>query len=294
MGIRQASVQSDRASPVSLGVFVAVTLLSSWAISFIAITDTIPWYTTVLIMFSPAVVVLLIRRVHGHSILKTIWSSLKGTTTVSLLFAIGYPIVFISTAAIIALTTGLGTYQPGADNVVRQIVEGTGILLPVWIVLNLILVYGEELGWRGYLLPELTDRWGRIRASAVVGVVWGLYHFAFLYNAGVVLGVENPLLIASIQASAVFTISFPFAYSYYLTDGSVLPAMLLHLIWNIINPWILGDIYANVQGVVGGQVFLVNGEGLVGLVLGLVALGGFALLFRRGILIRESGEAPRP
>lgn len=286
--------QSNRAPPAHLGVFAAATLILSWGISFVVIGETIPWFTTVLIMFSPAVVVLSIRRATGHSILRTILSSLRGTTWVSLGFAIIYPVVFIGVAALVALTTGLGTYQPGADNVLREIIAANGVLLPIWVVLNLIIVYGEELGWRGYLLPELTNRWGRVRAAGAVGVVWGLYHAAFLYNAGVVLGVANPLLITVIQGSAAFTMSFAFAYSYYLTDGSVLPAMIMHLLWNIINPWILGDIYANVDGVVGGQVFMINGEGLVGLVIGLVALGGFVVLFRRGILIRESGDGPRP
>ena len=135
------------------------------------------------------------------------------------------------------------------------------------------------------MLPELTARWGRVRATAAVGVVWALFHSAFLYRAGVAIGVENPLLITVVQAAAVFTISFPFSYAYYLTDESVFPVMILHLIWNIINPWILGDIYANVEGLVAGQIFVVNGEGLVGVVLGLVALGGFVILFRRGTLI---------
>ena len=293
MSIEQTATQADRASPTALGVFVVVTLLVSWTISFAAITDTIPPYTTALIMLTPAVVVLGIRRAQGHSLLQTVKSSLQGTTARSLLFALGYPILFISVAAVIALASGLGTYQPGADNVLRTIIEGNGVLLPVWVLLNLGIVYGEELGWRGYLLPELTGRWGRVRAAAAVGVVWGLYHAAFLYNAGVALGVENPLLITAIQGSAVFTISFPFAYSYYLSDGSVLPAMILHLVWNIINPWILGDIYANVEGVVGGQVFMVNGEGLVGSVLGVVAIAGFIVLFRRGTLVRETVEPPR-
>jgi len=144
--------QSNRAPPAHLGVFAAATLILSWGISFVVIGETIPWYTTVLIMFSPAVVVLSIRRATGHSILRTILSSLRGTTWVSLGFAIIYPVVFIGAAALLALTTGLGTYQPGADNVLREIIAANGVLLPIWVVLNLIIVYGEELGWRGYLL----------------------------------------------------------------------------------------------------------------------------------------------
>jgi len=280
----QSSANLD--PPVALGAFVVGTLTLSWAISFVSITDTVPVYTTLLLMLTPATVALGIRRVQGYSVLRTIRSSLRGVTGRSLLFAVIYPMGFIGIAALLALTSGLGTYQAGPENIVILALRQGGVLLLVaFLFQSLIRMYGEEFGWRGYLLPELTARWGRVRATAAVGVVWALFHSAFVYNAGVAIGVENPLLITVVQAAAVFTISFPFSYAYYLTDGSVFPVMILHLIWNILNPWILGDIYANVEGLVAGQIFVVNGEGLVGVVLGLVALGGFVILFRRGTLI---------
>jgi membrane protease YdiL (CAAX protease family) len=272
--------------PVALGVFVVGTLVLSWVISFVLITDTVPVYTTLLLMLTPATVALVIRRFQGDSVLRTISSSLRGSTSRSLLFAVVYPVGFIGIAALLALATGLGTYQAGPENiVVLALRQGGVLLLVVFLFESLIRMYGEEFGWRGYLLPELTARWGKVRATAAVGVVWALFHSAFLYNAGVAIGVENPLLITVVQAVAVFTISFPFSYAYYLTDESVFPVMILHLIWNILNPWVLGDIYANVEGLVAGQIFVVNGEGLVGVVLGLVALGGFVILYRRGTFI---------
>lgn len=280
----QSSASLD--PPVALGAFVVGTLTLSWAISFVLITDTVPVYTTLLLMLTPATVALVIRRVQGYSVLRTIRSSLRGSTSRSLLFAVVYPVGFIGIAALLALTSGLGTYQAGPENIVILALRQGGVLLLVaFLFQSLIRMYGEEFGWRGYLLPELTARWGRVGATAAVGVVWALFHSAFLYRAGVAIGVENPLLITVVQATAVFTISFPFSYAYYLTDESVFPVMILHLIWNIMNPWILGDIYANVEGLVAGQIFVVNGEGLVGVVLGLVALGGFIILFRRGTLI---------
>jgi len=273
-------------SPVAIGVFVAGTLLLSWTISFVLITDTVPVYTTLLLMLTPATVALGIRRAQGHSVLRTISASLRGSTARSLLFAVAYPVGFIGIAALLALTTGLGTYQAGPENIVSVALQQGGVvLLSVFLIESLIRMYGEEFGWRGYLLPELTSRWGRVRATAAVGVVWALFHSAFLYRAGVAIGVENPLVITVLQAGAVFTISFPFSYAYYLTDESVFPVMILHLIWNILNPWVLGDIYANVEGLVAGQVFVVNGEGLVGVVVGLFALAGFVIIFRRGTFI---------
>lgn len=277
---------SDLDPPVAIGAFIAGTLILSWGISFVVITDTVPEYTTLLLMLTPATVALSIRRIQGHSVLRTVSSSLRGSTGRSLLFAVAYPIGFIGIAALLALTTGLGTYQAGPENIIAIALRQGGVLLLVlFLLMAMLRMYGEEFGWRGYLLPELTARWGRVRATAAVGVVWAVFHSAFLYRAGVAIGVENPLLITAVQAVAVFTISFPFSYTYYLTDESVFPVMVLHLLWNILNPWILGDIYANVEGLVAGQIFVVNGEGLVGAIVGLVALGGFVVLFRRGTLI---------
>jgi membrane protease YdiL (CAAX protease family) len=276
---------ANRDSPVALGVFVVGTLLLSWTISFVLIGETVPEYTTLVLMLTPATVALVIRRVQGYSLLRTISSSLRGTTGRSLLFAVVYPVGFIGLAALVALTTGLGTYQPGPENsIVTALRQGGVVLVGIFLLLSLVRMYGEEFGWRGYLLPELTARWGRVRATAAVGVVWALFHSAFLYRAGVAIGVENPLLITVVQAGAVFTVSFPFSYAYYLTDESVVPVMILHLIWNVLNPWILGDIYADVEGLVAGQVFVVSGEGVVGVVVGLVAVGGFIVLFQRGTL----------
>jgi membrane protease YdiL (CAAX protease family) len=255
-------------------------------VAFVTITDTVPVYTTLLMMLTPATVALGVRRVQGYSVLRTISSSLRGSTGRSLLFAVVYPVGFIRIAALFALTTGLGTYRVGPENIIIVALrQGGVILLFLFVLQSLLRMYGEEFGWRGYLLPELTARWGRVRATAAVGVAWALFHSAFLYRAGVAIGVENPLLITVVQAVAVFTIPFPYSYAYYLADASVFPVMLTHLIWNILNPWVLGDIYANVEGLVAGQIFVVNGEGLVGVVLRLVVLGWFVVLFRRGTLI---------
>lgn len=40
---------------------------------------------------------------------------------------------------------------------------------------NGVFGLGEEIGWRGYLLPKLMPL-GKVRAYAIVGAVWGLWH----------------------------------------------------------------------------------------------------------------------
>ena len=42
--------------------------------------------------------------------------------------------------------------------------------------LNLIPAAGEELGWRGWLLPHLKERCGTAKAVVYSGLIWGLWH----------------------------------------------------------------------------------------------------------------------
>ena len=53
-------------------------------------------------------------------------------------------------------------------------------------ILNSLFTFGEEFGWRAYLLPKLLPL-GQRRATVVLGVVWGVWHWPVIamgYNYG--------------------------------------------------------------------------------------------------------------
>ncbi|SJN10644.1 CAAX amino terminal protease family protein [Leucobacter sp. 7(1)] len=58
--------------------------------------------------------------------------------------------------------------------------------LPFGVIFNCIFTFGEELGWRGWLLPALRPL-GTWPALVISGVIWGLWHSPVIllgYNFG--------------------------------------------------------------------------------------------------------------
>jgi len=41
----------------------------------------------------------------------------------------------------------------------------------------------EELGWSGYLIDPMQNRWGALSASMIVGLVWAVFHYVALRQA---------------------------------------------------------------------------------------------------------------
>ena len=75
----------------------------------------------------------------------------------------------------------------------------------------------EEPGWRGYALPLLLRRHSALVASAVLGVMWTLWHLPLFLT-----GLPWP------DAALIFALSFVFTAIYLRTAGSVPIAFLLH------------------------------------------------------------------
>lgn len=99
-------------------------------------------------------------------------------------------------------------------------------------LIGIMVVLGpvEELGWRGFLLPALQQRYTPIRAGLIVGVVWGIWHIpAFLIADTPQSGwAFAPYFVAVVSVSVIMTALFN------ASGGSLLLAMLMHFQLN--NP----------------------------------------------------------
>jgi membrane protease YdiL (CAAX protease family) len=111
---------------------------------------------------------------------------------------------------------------------------GAGIGLLVYVLVNAtigivtscVTALGEELGWRGFLVPELakTTSFGWVAFAS--GVIWGAWHLPLIIGAD--YHGSNPLWY-SLACFGVTVIAMGYLYAWIrLESGSVWPAMLLH------------------------------------------------------------------
>jgi membrane protease YdiL (CAAX protease family) len=104
-------------------------------------------------------------------------------------------------------------------------------LATVGIVGSCISALGEELGWRGFLVPQLAKITSFPRVALISGAVWALWHyplilFADYHGAG-------PLWY-SVACFTVMVLGISFLFAWMrLKSGSVWTGMLLHASHNL-------------------------------------------------------------
>lgn len=83
----------------------------------------------------------------------------------------------------------------------------------------------EELGWRGFMLPQLQKRYGPLVSSLIIGVVWTLWHAP----PGIIeIGLVEWALGLPFYMATITGISIVLTWLYNGSGGSVLLAMVFH------------------------------------------------------------------
>jgi membrane protease YdiL (CAAX protease family) len=97
------------------------------------------------------------------------------------------------------------------------------------ILINMIFTFGEEFGWRGYLLPRLSPL-GGVQAAIITGVVWGLWHAPII----ILNGYNYPgHPWSGVVMMVVFTIALSMIFAWLrFRSGSVWPSTLAHAAFN--------------------------------------------------------------
>lgn len=148
-------------------------------------------------------------------------------------------------------------------------------------IVNGLLGFGEELGWRGYLLPKLMPL-GKFKAYVLLGIVWGLWHLPLILIGFTYPG--QPLL--GTLAFIALLLSFgTYMNELTLRHRSSVLAGWIHGVFNSQKLGVWPLLFPNINPLIGGYA------GLVGIIVWL-ALGLFQT--RRSTMIERCAAQPLP
>ncbi|URZ00527.1 CPBP family intramembrane glutamic endopeptidase [Clostridium felsineum] len=88
---------------------------------------------------------------------------------------------------------------------------------------------GEEIGWRGYLLPRFQEKSSPLKSGLLIGIVWACWHIPlFLISGTSQYGIPFALfLILDIYISVLIT------WVFNRTNGSLIFPILIHTSYNV-------------------------------------------------------------
>ena len=170
-------------------------------------------------------------------------------TPMNLLASIGIPtVIWLSTALIVYF--------------VSSTINASWIsfaAFPIIYITNL----GEEVGWRGFALPQLLKSYQPLNASLILGIVWGAFHFPLYW--------QKPLF-AILFLAFTPALSIIITWLFLRSRGSILLITLVHATY---NAWV--------------QVFLTtNSELIMAISVGISWMVVIILLTRYGIRLSNS------
>lgn len=124
----------------------------------------------------------------------------------------------------VAITAALG----GPD-ALRAVTPAALLLYPAAYLAHFI--FGplfEESGWRGFALPRMQDRFGPLRASLLLGLLWSGWHFFLYVPVWFSSGAGNGVAGVGIFTLTTTAMTFIFTWLSNNSRASLLLAILLH------------------------------------------------------------------
>lgn len=201
------------------------------------------------IVWSPGIAALITSRLYRRNLTELGWH--WGNWHYHLL---SYFIPFIYTLVAYLTTWFFGFGSFFNHNSVQEIAKSYGWeTLPPSLIIFLYIVFsgtlgmleacppalGEEIGWRGFLVPELAKTTTFFNTAWISGIVWAVWHYPVIIFGGYNGGTSIPYSLFCFTI-AVIAISFPLAWL-RLKSGSLWTGMVFHasdnlFIQNVFNP----------------------------------------------------------
>ena len=226
-------------------IYLGLSFGMAWLIFFVFIFTGHTWSGSTpemislvsLGMLAPAVAHVITRKITNEGFRLTGEKSMmlgidpKGKKWIFFLLAMFLPVVYSTLGDVI-----IWMFFPeafGESSVSTFVV----IIYPLFAVVNGVVLsfaaFGEEFGWRGYMMPKLIELMGMPKAIIIGGIIWGLWH-APLTCVGHNFGMDYPgfpyvgIILMCLFCTALGTVLM------YVTikTNSIWPAAFMHAVNN--------------------------------------------------------------
>ncbi len=130
---------------------------------------------------------------------------------------------------------------PGVEDVPLTAIIGAQIALAILLApfLNMLFALGEELGWRGYLLPKLLPL-GQWKAVLISGTIWGLWH-----TPAIMQGLNYP--------------GYPISGIFMMIAFCILMSIIVSWLYlNTRSPWVAALAHGSINAVAGLPVLFLQ------------------------------------
>jgi membrane protease YdiL (CAAX protease family) len=231
----------------AVGLFLILTFVMSCVCYFIRIAggDAANGMTGVL-MWCPGIAAFIVQRVfyRGQKILGFAKSKISYSFVAFLI-----PILYLGISYSAYWFIDKGSFG-------GQLYTNSILMLLILMPSTFITALGEEIGWRGFLLPKMSEIWGTRTAIVLSGAIWSVWHFplmlAGLYQTGTPVWYQLSVFTVEIIAMGGILAFMR------LKSDSVWPAAILHMSHNYFDQVIFGPLTNS-----GISVYFVGETGII-------------------------------
>jgi membrane protease YdiL (CAAX protease family) len=89
---------------------------------------------------------------------------------------------------------------------------------------------GEEIGWRGFALPRLLERYTPLKAGIILGIIWDFWHLPLWITSG--YASVNLLLYCLYFSIGIISLSVLMTWIFCRTPNSLVPMVIVHFSFN--------------------------------------------------------------
>ena len=223
-----------------IGAYLFLAFAFSWSLTALL---SVSIMFGLLALFGPALAAVLVSAADGTSgeLRRRITNWRQSPS--SYLAAFGIPFAVAGVALVAYVVLGHPAPGIGSISAIEILIFG--------------LVIGEEIGWRGFLMPRLRARFSLPAAGVITGIVWALWHL--------------PIYLVPGQSAAAFIVFAWWVVPFAVVMGfvaerarySVVVATVMHGAANIALPILLPNVDHTWTSLVTGTVYMVLAVSLV-------------------------------